>query len=109
MTAGRPAENPELMWHAENVSVVEVKEVRRTAVGIEILFQNLEANARRVLVPFHPVVYGTRVALRRWHSHPDGLTEIVRERGDATLPRRVTADEGDTPRQRCIAQLDPSL
>ncbi len=50
MTAGRPAENAELVLQADDVHVADVEEVRGTQIGRQVLLLNLEANHLRVLV-----------------------------------------------------------
>ena len=50
VTAGRPAENAELVLQADDVHVADVEEVRGAQIGRQVLLLNLEANHFRVLV-----------------------------------------------------------
>ena len=66
VAAGRPAEDPELVLHADDVHVADVEEVRRALVGRQVLLLDLEANHVRILVAALDVVdrHGEALALR---------------------------------------------
>ena len=66
VTAGRPAENAELVLQADDVHVADVEEVRGAQIGRQVLLLNLETNHFRVLVAARNVVdrYGQALALR---------------------------------------------
>ena len=95
MTAGRPAENAELVLQADDVHVADVEEVRGTQIGRQVLLLNLEANHFRVLVAALNVVdrHGETLALRMRGC--DGGKQVGRERGNAALARQVVADKSD--------------
>ena len=63
MAAGLPAVDAELVLHAEYVGVGEIEVVSGQAVGIDILFRDLETHARRIAVAFAAVVRCDRVAV----------------------------------------------
>ena len=56
MAARRSAVDAELVLHAEHIDVVEVQEVRRAPVGIEVLLVKLEAHTRRIVVAFRAII-----------------------------------------------------
>ena len=56
VAAGGPAEDPELVLHADDVHVADVEEVRRALVGRQILLLDLEANDVRIVVAALDVV-----------------------------------------------------
>ena len=95
MAAGRAAEDTELVLNAKRVDVGEVEKVGRADVGRHIGLGDLEADIVRIVVFPGPVGNGddrttpTRVGL----GH--GIAQVAREGGDATLARRVVAEEGD--------------
>ena len=95
VTAGRPAENAELVLQADDVHVADVEEVRRAQIGRQILLLNLEANHFRILVAALDVIDRHRetLALRMRGCH--GGKQVGRKRGDAALARQVVADERD--------------
>ena len=95
MTAGRPAENAELVLQADDVHVADVEEVRGAQIGRQVLLLNLEANHFRVLVATWNVVDRHGEALALGMRAGDGGKQVGRERGDAALARQVVADESD--------------
>lgn len=95
MTASGAPVDAKLMLHAEHVDVVEVDKVRRTAIAIEVLLQDLEANSRWVSVAFDVIIHRTRNALRVRCSAGDGFAKVGGEGGDSTLPRFVASEECD--------------
>ena len=50
MTAGRAAENAELMLHANHVHVGDVQKIRRAQIGGQVLLRNLKAHLGRIIV-----------------------------------------------------------
>jgi hypothetical protein len=56
MTAGWAAENAEFVLHAQDVDIVDVQEVCGTAIGVDLLFLELEAHAIRILVSFSSII-----------------------------------------------------
>ena len=95
VTAGRPAENAELVLQADDVHVADVEEVRGAQIGRQVLLFNLEAHHIRVFVAALDVVDRDGEALALGMRSRDGSQQIGRERGDAALARQVVADEGD--------------
>ena len=95
MTAGRPAENAELVLQADDVHVADIEEVRGAQIGRQVLLLNFEANHLRVLVAARNVVdrYGEALALGVRAC--DGGKQVGRERGNAALARQVVADKSD--------------
>ena len=87
MTAGRAAENAELVLQADNVHIADVEEVRRAQIGRQVLLLNLETNHVRVFVAAFDVVdrHGETLALGI-HSG-DGRKQVGRKRGNAALAR----------------------
>jgi hypothetical protein len=93
MTARRPAENPELMLHANHVHVRDVQEIRRAQVGWQVLLRNLEAHFRRVIVAARKVIDRDDQALHRRKFRRHRAAQIGRERGDAAFPWQIIAEE----------------
>ena len=95
VTSCRPAENPELVLHADQVHVAVVDEVRCAPVGREVLLFYFETDDTGILVAFLHIIYrysetlGLRVPRR--HSGK----QVGREGSDAALARQVVADERD--------------
>ena len=50
VTAGRPAENAELVLQADDVHIADVEEVGGAQIGRQVLLLNLEADHFRILV-----------------------------------------------------------
>ena len=95
VAAGRPAVDPELVLHADDVHVADVQEVRRALVRGQILLLDLEANDVRIFVAARDVVHrhGEALALRVLRGH--GGQQVGRERGDAAFARQVIAEKRD--------------
>src|SRR5208337_1897801 len=85
VTAGRPAENAELVLQADDVHVADVQEVSGTQIRRQVLLLNLEANHLRVLVASRNVVdrYGQALALGV--RALDGGQQVGSERSNAAL------------------------
>jgi hypothetical protein len=109
---GGPAEDPELVLHADDVHVPDVQEVRGALIGRDVLLLDLVANDVRIVVPALDVVdrHGEALAARVFGGHAG--QQVGRERGDAALARQVVAHERDPPdlgaRFLGVAQLRPS-
>ena len=95
MAARRPAKNPELVLHADDVGVAYVEEVRRALVRAKILLLELEANYVRILVAALDVVDRHRETLALRVLRRNGHEEVGGERGDATSSRQVVAEKRD--------------
>ena len=101
MTAGRPAENAELVLQADDVHVADVEEVRGAQIGRQVLLLNLEANHLRILVATWMSLTDTaRHSLGVRGGH--GGKQVGRERGNAALARQVVADKGDPSNLRAF-------
>jgi len=57
MTARRTAVNAEFVLHTQHAGLVEIEEIRRPPIGIQIFLEQLEAHPRRVFVALHPIVH----------------------------------------------------
>ena len=95
VTAGRPAENAELVLQADDVHVADVEEVRGAQIGRQVLLLNLEANHFRVLVAALMSLTDTAKHWLCGCAAGDGGKQVGRERRDAALARQVVADKGD--------------
>ena len=95
MTAGRPAENAELVLQADDVHVADVEEVRGAQIRRQVLLLDLEANHFRVLVATRNVVDRHGEALALGVCALDGGKQVGRERGNAALARQVVANKSD--------------
>ena len=60
---GRSAVDAEFMLDAQHVRVVEVEEVRRPAIGMQVFLVQFEAHPRRILVGVDAIVHGAGEAL----------------------------------------------
>ena len=56
MAARRPAENPELMLHANHVHVRDVQKIRRAQIRRQVLLRDLEAHLRRIIIAVGAVI-----------------------------------------------------
>ena len=82
MTARRPAENPELMLHANRVHVRDVQKIRRAQIRWQILLRNLESYFRRIIVTVCEIIDWHDEALQRRKLHRHRAAQIRRESGD---------------------------
>jgi hypothetical protein len=97
VTAGilSSTENAELVLQADNVDVADVEEIRRSQIGREILFFNLEANHLRIFVAAFDIVHRHHQTLALWVGSCDGSKQVGGERGNSALAGQVVAHEGD--------------
>ena len=95
MAARRPAENPELMLHANHVHVRDVQEIRRAQIRRQILLRDLEPHFRRIIITFREIIdrHDEALQLRKFLRH--GAAQIGRERGDAAFSRQIIAKKRD--------------
>ena len=93
MAAGLAAENAELVLHAEHVGVVEVQEIRRAPVGVDLAVVQLETHRGRIIVTAGPVVHRQSEALHVGKHGGDGVQKVSGEGRDATLARHVVAEK----------------
>ena len=91
MASGRASVDPELMLDAKQVGVVEVQEIGAAPVGIEILLQEFEADAGRVVVPLGAVVHRPDIAFGVGGGGGHRFAEILREGRDPAMSRRIVA------------------
>src|SRR5690349_8960847 len=95
VAAGDAAEDAIFVLQDDQVYAVEVDEVRRAPVGLDIALLQLEAHHRRVGVALFSIVDrdGEDARLRRFRC--ERLTKVGRKRRNATLPRKIVADDRD--------------
>ena len=93
MTARRPAENAELMLHANHVHVGDVEEIRRAQVGRQVLLHNLEPHFRRIIVAARQVIDRDDQALHGRKLRRHGAAQIGCKRGNAAFPRQIIAEK----------------
>ena len=98
MTARRSPIDAELMLHTEHVSGVEVQEIRRPPVGIQVLFLKLESHARRIFIALHTIVDGSHETIGSRNRAHHRLRKIMRKGRDSAQPWQVVAEEGDALR-----------
>jgi hypothetical protein len=91
MASGRASVDPELMLDAKQVGVVEVQEIGAAPVGIEILLQEFEADAGRVVVPLRAVVHRPDIAFGAGGGGGHRFAEILCEGRDPAMSRRIVA------------------
>ena len=101
MTARRPAENAELMLHANHVHVRDVEEIRRAQIRRQVLLRNLKAHLRRIIVATREVIDRHDEALHRRKLRRHRAAQVRRERGDAAFPRQIIAEKRDLADGRC--------
>ena len=95
MAARRPAENAELMLHANHVHVRDVQKIRRAQIRRQVLLRNLEAHLRRIIVTAREVIDRHDQALHRRKFRRHGAAQVGRERGNAAFPRQIIAEKRD--------------
>ena len=100
VAAGGTAVDAELVLDGEDVGVVEVEEIGGATVGVEVFFEEFEADAGWVVVALDPVVDCADEAVGFRSGGGDGLAEVVGEGGDAAESGQVICQEGDAPWQR---------
>jgi hypothetical protein len=100
VAAGGAAVDAELVLDGEDVGVVEVEEIGGATVGVEVFFEEFEADAGWVVVALDPVVDCADEAVGFRSGGGDGLAEVVGEGGDAAESGQVICQEGDAPWQR---------
>src|SRR6476646_10768780 len=95
MAAGDATEDAIFVLQDDQIHAVEVDEVRRAPVGLDITLIQLEAHTWRIGVALLCVVdrNGEDARLRRLSC--ERLTKVGRKCCDATLPRKIVADNSD--------------
>ncbi len=101
VAAGRPAKNPELVLHADDVHIADIQEVRRALIRRQVLFLNLEAHRRRVFVTTLNVIDRHRETLALGMFRCHGREQVGGERGDAAFARQVIAEQRDLLNLSC--------
>ena len=95
MAARRPSKNTELMLETNDIHVVDVQEIRRAQVGRQILFRDLKAHLRRIIITVLDIIDRHDRALDRGKFGGDGAAKVGRERGDAAFSWQVIAEKCD--------------
>src|ERR1700720_771670 len=95
VTTGGPAEYAELVLQTDNVHVADVKEVRGTQIGRQVLLLNLEANHFRVLIAARNVVDRNCETLALGMCAGDRGKQVGRKRSNAALAWQVVANKRD--------------
>jgi hypothetical protein len=93
MTSRRPAENAELMLHANDIHARDVQKVCRAQVGGYVLLGNLKAHFCGVVVAARDVVDRDDQALHLREFLRDGAAQIRGERRNAAFPRQIVAQK----------------
>ena len=95
------------MLHTEYFCVIEVQKIRGPTIGIDILFQQFESNARRIVVSFRAIVDRACVTQRPGSPLANRLAKIMRKGRDTAKAWQVVAQKGNAPREARIAQKNP--
>ena len=98
MTPRSPSINTELMLHAEDIGIVEIQEIRRATVGVEILFQKLEAHTRGIIIPLLTVIDGSDKTVHARGFRRHSLREVMGECSNSTESWEIISQKGDTLR-----------
>src|SRR5437763_9090201 len=95
MTSGRAAIDAKFVLDRDDLDVINVQEIRRAPVGVDLLFVDLKTDARRIIVTLRTVVNRSHYAfaIRVFGCHR--LANVWRKRRDATLPRQIVAQKSD--------------
>src|SRR5438067_8305233 len=95
MTASRPSVDAKLVLDRDDLDVVNVQEIRRTPVGVDLLFVDLKTDTRRIIVAFRVIVNCSHEALAMRVRGCDRLANVGRKCRDATLPWHIISKKGD--------------
>src|SRR5690606_14979814 len=95
VASGRPAVDAELVLHAGHLGIAEVDEIRGATVGVDVLFRDLEPYFGRIIIAGRIVVHGNDQAFRIRKLAGDRVTDVMRERGNATFAGEVVANQGE--------------
>jgi hypothetical protein len=98
--ARTPAEDAVLVLQAHEINIIDVEKVRGPHVRIDVPLGQLEAHAGGVGVAVFVVIDREGQARRARKFGGDGLAQVGREGGDATLAGKIVANEGDTTNRR---------
>ena len=93
VTARQPAVYAKLVFHAEDIHICNVEEIRRAQVGRQILLRNLESHLRRILIAALDVIDRNDQALRGRKLKRHRSAQVCCERCNAALPREIIAEE----------------
>jgi hypothetical protein len=106
MAPGFASIDTELVLHAEDVSIVEVEKVGGSAIGIQILFPQLETDSIIVGIGVRSIVDCSDIAVRIRGLPRNCFAEVVRECGDTAKPWGKITKKGNPIRERGVAQYD---
>jgi len=98
MTPCRPSINTELMLHTEDIGIVEIQKIRRAAVGVEILFQKLEAHTRGIIIPLLTVINGSDKTIHARGFRRHSLREVMGKSRNSTESWEIISQKSDTLR-----------
>jgi hypothetical protein len=94
MASGRPAVDAKLVLQRNDLDVVDVEEIGRTAVGIEFLLVDLKADTNWIIVAFGPIIDRAHDAQTFWEFRRNSLTNIGSESCDAALAWKMIPEKG---------------
>src|SRR4051812_38122052 len=95
MTSGRPAVDAELVLDRDDLDIVNVQEIRRPSIGVDLLLIDLKTNARRIFVTFGAIVDRSDNAFAAGILGCDRLADVGGKRRYATLPGHVVPQKSD--------------
>lgn len=95
VTARAPSKDAILVLQRDDVDIVDIQKIGGASIRLDILFRQLESNARRVLVTGFDIVDRQRNARRPRIFRRHCLTQVCREGGNAALARQVVANKRD--------------
>src|SRR5580698_9148949 len=94
MASGSPAVDTKLVLEQNDLDVVDVEEIGRTAVGTEFLLVDLKSDTSWIIVAFGSIIDCAHDAQTFWEFRRNSLTNIGGESGDAALARKMIPEKG---------------
>src|SRR5260221_11851147 len=100
MAARHTAVDTEFVLNRNHLDVIDVQEIRRPPVRIQLLFIDFKTNPGRVVIPLRPIIHRAYNRMTFGICHGYGLAEIVGVSSDTALPWKVISQKSDSTDSR---------
>ena len=102
MSACLAAKDPVFVLNGQHVDMIDIQEIRRSALRAEVTLGNLKPNTRRIRVPSAGIVHREHERVDVRQRCRQRVCEVRRERGNSALTRQVIAKDGESLHSRGV-------
>src|SRR3981081_2532650 len=100
MAASDTAVNTEFVLNRNHLDVIDVQEVCRPAIRIQLLFIDFKTDPGRVVIPFRPIIHSAHNRMAFGICRSYGLAKIICISSDTALPWKMISQKSNSTDSR---------